>query len=216
LAKKPFTPNNPRAEECLIGHTGQVLSGGRQLLTLRGAASLRATGLPLSVLPRLERIVLLATFTHDLGKASEHFQEMIRGLRTARQLVRHEALSLWLCWQAPLREWLLPAVNGDEVDLLLALSAAAGHHRKFRNGTLAPEGCGAGTSLTILTGHPDFAALLDAGQKILGLGDAPRLVDIVVRTTGRRTIEDDLDEWEMLADDQVRIGSEDARLLAGC
>src|SRR5687768_7672164 len=98
LAKSPKDPANPSAIETLQGHTGFVVASARQLLDARGAASLQAAGLSKSFLPRLRRIVLTAAFMHDLGKCSAHFQAMLRGQHDRPQLVRHEALSLWLRW----------------------------------------------------------------------------------------------------------------------
>src|SRR5439155_21085927 len=93
--------------------------------------SLRAAGLAESFRDRLVGIVRLAAFLHDFGKCSDHFQAMLRRERQVPQLIRHEALTLWLCWPGtPLAAWLRVAVASD-TDYLLALAAASGHHRKF-------------------------------------------------------------------------------------
>ena len=61
---------------------------------------------------RLEELVLIGAFVHDLGKCSDHFQQMVRHQRHLAQLLRHEACSLYLAWPGqPLGDWLLHAAT---------------------------------------------------------------------------------------------------------
>jgi CRISPR-associated endonuclease/helicase Cas3 len=215
LAKSTLTPACPRSEERLLGHTAQVVAAAEALLQMRGEASLLAAGLPVEWLPRLERLVRTAAFVHDLGKCSDHFQAMIWRQRKEPQLVRHEALSLWLCWRGqPLHDWLLPAVDGSEIDLVIAVCAAAGHHRKFWSKALADPESGAGTSITLLTGHDDFAQLLASGAKLLRLGAPLSLPNQTVQVTWRTSPQKQLDSWATEAADLIRPDSAEARLLA--
>jgi CRISPR-associated endonuclease/helicase Cas3 len=214
LAKSSATPESPRSEETLQGHTAQVLAAARVLLSARGAASLAAARLPAAWESRLERIVRLGAFVHDLGKASDQFQEVVRHRRQKPQLVRHEALSLWLCWPGqPLHPWLRPAVESDE-DYLLALLAVAGHHRKYPRAAVAPRGVEAGTFLTVLTGHADFAALLSAGARWLDLQrEVPELRHLEVT---RDIIMEFQHRAEETAFDAVRPETDEAQLLSLC
>jgi CRISPR-associated endonuclease/helicase Cas3 len=214
LAKSSTSPRTPRGEETLRGHTAMVVAAAETLLRLRAEASLRAAGLATTGAERLGRIVRLGAFVHDLGKASDHFQQMIRQRREAPQLVRHEALSLFLCWPGqPLADWLRAAVNSD-VDYLLALVAAAGHHRKFWSSAVAPDEAGAGSRTTLLVTHPDFASTQELGRKVLDLPAPPvRATDFVVEATRRNHPGRTLDGWQRDLEQALPPGSLDARLL---
>jgi CRISPR-associated endonuclease/helicase Cas3 len=171
-----------------------VCEAADELLAARGEASLSAAGLAPALLPRLEKIVRLGAFAHDLGKSSEQFQAMVRGDRTVRQLIRHEAASLWLCWPGqPLAAWLVEAA-GNEHDLMIALVAAAGHHRKFWKDAIRPEE--AGRAVALWTDHGDFAALLEAGGRYLGVSGAPPSERHTVELGKRNRLRRCFEEWE--------------------
>jgi CRISPR-associated endonuclease/helicase Cas3 len=113
---------------------------------------------------RLQRCVLLAAAVHDLGKANDHFQGMIRGVRDVRQNpqgLRHEWVTVLMLKQ--LRPWLLPAVGGCEVDFAIVEWAVAGHHPAFDHPsppTGPPKQGGSGPEIKLLTGCKDFATIL--------------------------------------------------------
>jgi CRISPR-associated endonuclease/helicase Cas3 len=161
----------------------------------------------------LLQIVRLAAFIHDLGKCSEHFQEMVRGARTAPQLMRHEAASMWLAWPGqPLADW-LGAATDSALDYRIAVVAAAGHHRKFWERAFSEEG--AGTELRLLVDHEDFAATLALGRKMLRLGAPPLLTQpIVVEMTRRRHAKFSFESWEADLDRELPVGSSEVRMLA--
>ncbi|MFP2961154.1 CRISPR-associated helicase Cas3' [Myxococcus sp. 1LA] len=216
LAKSTATPDRPEGEATLLGHTALVLSAARRLLEHRGRASLLAAGLDPALEPRLRRIVLLAAALHDLGKCSEHFQSMLRRQRDAPQLVRHEALSLWLCWPGqPLSTWLLRDVS--ELDLCLALVCVAAHHRKFQTEAFALDGAGAGLSLGLLVHHEDFSRTLARIAEELSLSAPPMFTaPILLRATRKEHPRDQLQAWQDDFERTVPDGSMDARLLAVC
>jgi CRISPR-associated endonuclease/helicase Cas3 len=197
LAKSTQTPEHPAPAQTLQGHTALVVAAAEELLASRAEASLRAAGLGTVDVERLARIVRLAAFVHDLGKCSDHFQAMLRGQRDTPQLMRHEALSLWLCWPGQLLSgWLRPAVDAD-VDYLIAVVAAAAHHRKFWARAVAPAAAGAGTSLTLLVAHDDFRSLLRAGMRKLALSDPPTSAsDLTIECTRRSRPERRFEAWE--------------------
>lgn len=215
LAKRSLSPEYPADPESLPGHTSLVLGAANKLLCARGEASLRAIGVSDEHREALNRIVRLAAFIHDLGKSSDHFQSMVRGEREEPQLLRHEALSLWLCWPGqPLSAWLRAAVESD-LEYVLALIAAAGHHRKFWENAVAPADAGAGTHITLLASHEDFLATLQVATSELKLNEAPRLAeDITLTVTRQSDPRRCFEDWEAESNDRVPLGSEEARLLA--
>jgi CRISPR-associated endonuclease/helicase Cas3 len=199
----------------LRGHTALVLSAAEELLEHRAEASLRAAGLPPELGGRLRMLVLTGAAVHDLGKCSDHFQAMVRGEREAPQLLRHEALSLWMCWPGqPLAAWLGAAVEG-EGDLRLALVAAAAHHRKFWSEALAGEDSGAGTSIDLLMHHEDFHATLERIAPKLGLPSPPAFSKpLRITVSWRSHPKTQLLAWQEDFERRVPRGSVDARLLA--
>lgn len=215
LAKQLSRPPQVRGEETLRGHTALVCEAAEELLKNCGSASLAATRLSEFTLDELVASVRLSAFIHDLGKCSDHFQAMLVGRRTVPQLIRHEALSLWLCWPGqPLADWLRAAVATDEL-YELAVIAGAGHHRKFLSRAFAPDDSGAGTSLKLLCAHADFASVLSFGESFLGLGSPPKFIqDIMLSTAPGKTVRRTFDAWEAEIEDRVRPGQAVARLLA--
>ncbi|ATB51321.1 CRISPR-associated helicase/endonuclease Cas3 [Corallococcus macrosporus] len=216
LAKSTATPDRPEGEATLLGHTALVLSAARRLLEHRGRASLLAAGLDPALEPRLRRIVLLAAALHDLGKCSEHFQSMLRRKRDAPQWVRHEALSLWLCWPGqPLSAWLLRDVS--ELDLGLALVCVAAHHRKFQADAFAPEDAGAGLTVELLVQHEDFTRTLARIAEELSLSAPPVFTaPLLLRATRTAHPRDQLQAWQEDFERTIPASAMDARLLAVC
>src|SRR5439155_2432512 len=115
----------PRAGETLPGHTANVMAAAEALLDESADAQLAALGLPVARWrDRFRTVVLSAAFCHDLGKANDQFQAMLRRTRSEAQAIRHEALSLLIARQTPLRDWLAAAL-GESGDLDFVLWAAA-------------------------------------------------------------------------------------------
>lgn len=192
LAKSCADALRPPSPATLRGHIMLVCRAADTLLDARATPSLRTVGLPEQLKIRLERIVRLGAFVHDLGKCSDQFQQVVRKQRVAPQLIRHEAASLWLCWPGqPLAQWLRPAVECDE-DMLIALAAAAGHHRKFWSRALCSDG--AGTQCQLLTDHADFIELLRAGGRYLRLKEPPHIGRQVV-VLGRNRLSRQFETW---------------------
>ncbi len=214
LAKSTADPDNPRPAETLVGHTALVLDAADVLLDLRADASLRACGLAADKRAALRRIVRLAAAIHDLGKCSDHFQEVVRRDRDLPQLIRHEALSLWLCWPAqPLAVWARTAVV-DDTEHRLAVIAAAAHHRKFWSRAVAVRESGAGSKMVLFTSHPDVASLLAAASTKLGVSPPGPLADIEIAVDRRNDPRRELDSWQVKADDALPPGNPECVLLA--
>jgi CRISPR-associated endonuclease/helicase Cas3 len=162
----------------LSGHLADVLEAATHVLGATGDAQLQALGLdPERYRERLGRCVRLAAAVHDVGKANNHFQDMIRGMRDIRQNpqgLRHEWVSLLIL--KTLKDWLLPAVDRSELDFAIVEWAISGHHPAFGHAS-PPQSCpgGAGTKITVLTGHDDIGVILDWLRDTFRLSGQPRL-----------------------------------------
>ncbi len=214
LAKAADDPENPSPAQSLVGHAELVLDAADALMDLEADASLQACGLSGELRPRLTRIVRLAAAIHDLGKCSDHFQEMVRGRRHVPQLVRHEALSLWLCWPGqPLGAWARASVENDDEHRLAAIAAAA-HHRKFWSKAVAPDGSGAGSRMLLLTAHLDFAQLLRSLSTALG-GPLPGpLANLEIEVSRRKDPRREFEAWELETRELLAPDSVEERLVA--
>lgn len=192
LAKSCDNPDHPPGLATYTGHAVAVVEAALVLLSLRGLASLTAAGLSSDLLERLRRIVLLAALIHDLGKASSHFQALVRK-KGDGQLMRHEAVSAWLAWQEPLRSWLAKTLLDPE-DLPIAITAAAAHHRKFSTKAVDTTR-GLGDRLLVHSGHADVAALLRYVTKIMDADVPPTLPDLTTEIPmgGSRALFSELD-----------------------
>ena len=181
LAKSSQTPGTPRGAETLSGHTANVMAAAQALLDETVDAQLSAVGLPGTIWKeRFCRAVLFAAFCHDLGKANDQFQSMVRQERKQKQATRHEALSLLIVQETPLKEWLSAPLEEPE-ELSFLLWAAAGHHRKFPPDEPA---AGTGIRLSLFLEHADFQRTLAVGAKWLGLNDPPALTNLTWQLRG--------------------------------
>ncbi len=86
LAKSSASPDAPASEETLDGHLSLVGRVAIELADRRGSAILEAIGLDARWRAALARATLLAAVIHDLGKASDEFQRMVRGQLGTPQL----------------------------------------------------------------------------------------------------------------------------------
>jgi CRISPR-associated endonuclease/helicase Cas3 len=175
LAKSKETPW--KGAYTLTGHTAAVVEAVTTLLNELGDGLITQFGLSQDF-ETLYATVRLAAFLHDLGKANDHFQAVVRHLKNPvenPQLMRHEVLSILLAWE--LKDWLS---TGDG-NFLIALAAAGGHHLKLGGaagkqtdevGEIRESGVDEwtrGDRLLLYTNHRHFMGLLRYGQKVCGL-----------------------------------------------
>lgn len=186
----------------LAGHLADVYHAADRVLEATGDEQLSALGLdPPAYCDRLRRMVLLAAAVHDLGKANDHFQTMVRSerdVRTNPQGLRHEWVTVLMFRHY--HDWLLPAVGGRETDFAFMEWAVAGHHPALDHPSppsRTPDGAGA--EIQLLLGHDDFAAALEWLGTTFGLPPHPR------HATARLTLGDSgeviaaLTEWKRSA-----------------
>lgn len=162
----------PPAYARLVPHLRAVQKAGASIVEVAGELILRQLDLPTEPwLSRLERATNVACLCHDIGKANDAFQKMVRRkLDPTQQPARHELLSglLLADHNSPVRRWakyLLDAGQfSNETDWLLdcIVGAVAGHHLKldedWKKAALALQG-GCGTSLRMLLTHPNMQRL---------------------------------------------------------
>lgn len=181
LAKSKKTPW--KGAYTLAGHTAAVVEAVTTLLDELRDSLVKQFGLSQDF-ETLYATARLAAFLHDLGKANDHFQAVVRKLKNPMdnpQLMRHEALSVLLAWE--LREWL----STGKGDVMVAIAAAGGHHLKLGGaagkqtdevGEIRESGVDEwtrGDRLLLYTNHQHFIGLLRYGQKVCGLAsDLPQ------------------------------------------
>lgn len=177
LAKSCDDVDSPPAAATLQGHLGAV---GAVVKTLLRTADPALSNLGLSPgtwRAPLERVTLRASLVHDLGKANDAFQSVVRSARgSARampQALWHEWVSAWLCVTPPVGPWISSGLDPVECDAFVA--AVVGHHLR-----VDPQGGGLFASrgiakVTLLAGHPDFRAALELVAADCGLDRPPAM-----------------------------------------
>jgi len=186
LAKSSPFPENPVERETLPGHLQDVVQAALAVVDSIGERALESLGLT-GVFDNeaLASAVSYGAFLHDLGKANQHFQRMVRHEAQSRQALRHEWISAWLLLKFPeLDQWLFTGTS--HVIRQAALCAALGHHLKIEDGSaLKDRGDSGETTVTVFTDHLDFLAVLQTGPDHLGLAKPPLLpkieIDLVTR-----------------------------------
>ena len=93
LAKSTATPDQPQEHEKLDGHILGVLNAARTLLQLVGNQFVASLTLSSEWYNVIDAAVARGALLHDLGKANDQFQRLVRGDKTI-QALRHEWVSL--------------------------------------------------------------------------------------------------------------------------
>ena len=154
LAKSTVSPDRPQEHESLEGHILGVLGAARTLLQVVGHQSLDSLALSSTWFGVLELAVARGALLHDLGKANDQFQRMVRGDKSI-QALRHEWISLDILLRySELDRWLFP--TNDQLIRYAAVCAVVGHHLKPAD---VRDGSGQ-ARIQVLAGHPDVALLL--------------------------------------------------------
>ncbi len=150
----------------LLQHSRDVAEACKALAVSSGSTALFCTGLAPETFDRFHRALVADGWIQDLGKASNHFQQMVSGENQIIQLLRHETISGLLIWFEPkLRDWLKPLSE----TLLFTLWGAMGHHRKFDEQTSPNQR----SNVVVHVSHDDFTAILQEMSDDLQLGKPP-------------------------------------------
>ncbi|MEL6339963.1 MAG: CRISPR-associated helicase Cas3' [Myxococcota bacterium] len=212
LAKSVADHEAPPFWATLPGHCLSVLETVDALLEVRGDQALRSAGLG-TANDRFNRIVRVAALLHDAGKCSSHFQLLVRGRFRSRQLLRHEAATLFLFWPGQSLAWVLESWLPEVGDRMAALVVAAAHHRKFPSRALASRDESSGEPFILHCDHEDFRCLLRSGEENFGALEWRELEDMPVRSTRRSSPEHLFDDWEQEFRRAVAQDGELAKLL---
>lgn len=226
-AKSRWDGEDEHESMLLHRHLADVHAAAVKVLDATGDDQLRALGLEAErYRDRLRRCVLLAAAVHDLGKANDHFQDMLcrkRDIRQNPQAVRHEWVSVLMLGQ--LREWLLQAVGGNETDFAIVDWAVAGHH-PAHNHESPPRSCpaGAGAAINLLTDCEAFREITDWLRMTFDLqGDAPSIGSCAQPLVNAGNVFDELGRWrrsargcweELSPDDRRFVAAVKACLIA--
>lgn len=170
LAKKAVDSDNPEPEQTILGHTTAVFNAMRIFQEMFTAEVMALIGPEISS-DCWQTALFCSAWLHDLGKANDHFQNM---LRTAdfRQGVRHETLGLVVLSEL-LDPWLANLWSNYPPFLKAAIFfSIGGHHLKF------PDKEQRGHSeVVFLGGHPQLHELLEIGREGFELPPPPRLAN---------------------------------------
>lgn len=162
LAKSSDTPRTPQFEETLLGHTLHVIEAAE---TIADTTAEQVAKLTCDLVDKdtFRLLLMIAAWLHDLGKANDHFQKMMRD-RSFRQGIRHETLGVVVLadlfenglrdfWSAH-EPWTKSAV----------LEAISGHHLKFPDSQKRPQ-----DDVRFLAGHQEMAEFWKLGSHRIGL-----------------------------------------------
>lgn len=158
----------------LLSHLRLVEDAGKAIVKLVGEKILEQAGLKDEIwLLRLERGLPFAGLCHDIGKANDGFQKMVRGkLSPKLQPIRHELIgALLLVEEGEVRNWALSRLSEDgkfddaEELLECVIGAVGGHHRKldeeWKKASIALRDGGCGQKVSIFLTHDDLKPLFN-------------------------------------------------------
>ena len=185
----------------LPGHLQDVFAAARQVLDSTADEQLTALGLNATEYhERFRRCVLLAAAVHDLGKANDHFQGMIRRTKDRQdrqQGIRHEWVTVLMLTQ--LRAWLLPAVNRSDMDFDITEWAVAGHHPAHDHASPpkdTPKNGASGPEINLLCSHNDYRVSLDWLAGTFKLASPPPLTDLKLELSTYGQVFSGIRAWE--------------------
>lgn len=203
--------DSPPSYALLTQHSRDVAAACDALSSIVGRVALHNAGLSQELFEDFQVALRINGWMQDLGKASDHFQEMVANPFEARkQLMRHEVISGTLFWNdsLPLARWF----NGLHLSFPLRLASvwgAIGHHRKFDEDT-KPENC---NRLKVCVTHDDFKAILTEMSASLKVSPPDDFKRDVVFAYSRR--EADTTSGEIGAFESIRDLQNDFEELKG-
>jgi CRISPR-associated endonuclease/helicase Cas3 len=129
---------------------------------------------------RFTKLLNVAAACHDLGKANNHFQQIVIGTPSknglpTRQAVRHEWISWYLLQQDDMSSWIKSCFDcsTSEVDWHIVLWAITGHHPAYGREIPRSQSQGSSDAIELYLSHPDYLECLDVVAKCLGQSSCP-------------------------------------------
>ncbi|MGB7070349.1 MAG: CRISPR-associated helicase Cas3', partial [Pyrinomonadaceae bacterium] len=174
LLAKSYDASNGRVPVYarLLPHLRLVEDSGKAIFVMVGDKILRQANLPIEIWhSRLGRGLTVACLCHDIGKANDGFQKMVRGRISPKiQPVRHELLSaLLLAEEGEVKTWAIELLgeNGryDDFQEVLdcVIAAVGGHHRKldeeWTKASIALRDGGCGQTVRLFLTHENLKPL---------------------------------------------------------
>ncbi|GIW92994.1 MAG: CRISPR-associated helicase/endonuclease Cas3 [Pirellulaceae bacterium] len=227
LLAKRWTANAPAPSSVYLpGHLQDVYRTMEIVLRCTADDQLRAFGLESAeYLRRFRRILLLAAAVHDLGKANDHFQAMIRRPGQTTQAIRHEWVTYYMLTRPEWSTWLKSAFDCEE-DYYIALWCVSGHHPAPEHAsppTSVPGG--AGSTMRLFYGHRDFRAAVGWFAEELSLPSPPQGDDADISLSGvksggmlveiGRQMRNDSGIWRRLSDAEKKLTAAAKACLIG-
>lgn len=168
LAKKPLDYQNIKSQEMLTGHTKNVVSSAEAIFGILKEKITLNFKLSQDEQNQLYNAYLAASWLHDLGKANDHFQRMLRE-PSFKQGIRHEKLSYIMLYE--LDNWLDSLWSKYPTWFKAAcFFSISGHHLKFPDPI---EKKRIGTKVKVLWQHSDLSDVLKLGSNLFSLGEPP-------------------------------------------
>lgn len=190
LAKSPEAlPMDIKPEETLFGHTKRVLAAAQEIIALLNRADV--------TFPRqeFEVLALLGAIFHDLGKATNLFQGMLRKEKeyiNKIHPVRHEILSALIIAKIdnPIKDWVQRGFAGyGDKSLMLLSWIAGGHHLKLHKDSPSSNTeaerlvrvQGTPRNFIFYGSHPDVQKILTLAANYAGRQvEIPGLQDVLI------------------------------------
>lgn len=173
LAKSTKDQENPRREETLVGHTEAVIEAASAFNEIL-ASSITALFDHEYSQQMWEDALFCAAWLHDLGKANDHFQRMLRD-SNFYQGIRHETLGFVV----------LNHLLSDTLDQIASdknyphwfraavFFSVSGHHLKFPD-----QKERGGLKVDFIGSHSQMKKLLEIGKQRFSLETMPETVDM--------------------------------------
>lgn len=220
-AKSCATPDRPPTWALLASHLEYVHEAALAVLATTGDSQLEAVGLaPSQWRLQLANVVRLGAIAHDLGKANDHFQDMLRRRRLGAQGLRHEWVTLVVLEDTNVQRW-LRGILDFACEWSLVLWAVTGHHPSHDRPSPpgeAPSGSG-NSEMRLLLGHADFSECLSCIAAKFDLRTPPELCDStisLVRTAPDNAFTRITRAFRESHRTWTRLNSEQRRFAAAC
>jgi CRISPR-associated endonuclease/helicase Cas3 len=165
----------------LPGHLMDVVKCAVAISAATQESQLRAFGVePEQFKQRFSMLLKVAAACHDLGKANNHFQQLVRDTppkngHSTKQSVRHEWISWYLLQEDDMSSWVKSCLDSAtaEIDWYIILWAITGHHPAYGREIPRSQAQGSSDAIELYLSHPDYLECLDIVAECLGKSSCP-------------------------------------------